>query len=96
MKTASQLDLLIHAPNRLQICALLTSSAEMEFKVLKEYLEVSDSVLSKHLKVLEEAKYISHRKRKYMGRPRTWLSLTDSGKKAFQVHVKALKEIVDA
>lgn len=91
-----KLDLLIHAPNRLQICVLLTSSAEMEFKVLKEHLEVSDSVLSKHLKALEGAGYISHKKRKYMGRPRTWLSLTSKGKSAFKAHIRALKEIVDS
>jgi predicted ArsR family transcriptional regulator len=93
---ASKLDLLINAPNRLQICALLMSSAEMEFRILKEQLDVSDSVLSKHLKALEEAEYISHRKRKYMGRPRTWLSLTSLGKQSFQKHVTALKDIVEA
>lgn len=87
-------DLLIHAPNRLQICALLTSAAEMEFKMLKDHLEVSDSVLSKHLKVLEDAGYIVPKKLKHLGRPRTWLSLTNKGKKAFKVHIKALKELV--
>ena len=49
---------MIHAPNRLQICALLETTKELEFQVIKEQLDVSDSVLSKHLKVLEDADYI--------------------------------------
>ncbi len=90
----SQFDALIHAPNRLQICALLASAASMEFVVLKEQLEVSDSVLSKHIKSLEDAGYLNLEKKLSNGRQRTWLSLTEDGHKAFSGHVKALKEIV--
>ncbi len=90
----AQFDTLIHAPNRLQICALLASAAAMEFVVLKEQLNVSDSVLSKHLKSLEEAGYVLLDKKALNGRQRTWLSLTGKGHNAFTCHVKALKEIV--
>lgn len=90
----SKLDTVIHAPNRLQICAALATSAELEFKFLKEQLDVSDSVLSKHLKTLEEAGYISINKRSDFARPRSWIALTISGRKAFAGHVAALKEIV--
>lgn len=89
------LDTTIHAPNRLQICALLASSAELEFRIIKEHLDVSDSVLSKHLKVLEGENYIRATKRNEFGRPRTWLTLTSTGRKAFNAHVKALKKIVE-
>lgn len=89
-----ELNSVIHAPNRLQICALLNTSAELEFKVIKEVLDVSDSVLSKHLKVLEEAHYISAIKKAEFGRQRTWLSLTTLGRKAFTQHVNALQQIV--
>jgi DNA-binding MarR family transcriptional regulator len=85
---------LIHGQNRLQICAILTLTAEVEFKVLREKLEVSDSVLSKHLKSLEEAYYVRLSKRTDMGRQRTWLSLSPDGRKAYSGHVKALQEIV--
>jgi hypothetical protein len=37
-------DEVIHAPNRLQICAHPDSIAEIEFQVLREFLDVSDSV----------------------------------------------------
>ncbi|MGV6850556.1 MAG: transcriptional regulator [bacterium] len=91
----NKLDSVIHAPNRLKICAILTTSAELEFKFIKEQLDVSDSVLSKQLKVLEESHYILLKKRSEFGRQRTWISLTSLGEKAFSTHVQALKAIVD-
>ena len=87
-------DVLIHAPNRLQICALLAPAASLEFIVLKEQLGVSDSVLSKHIKSLQDVGYIDMEKKTMNGRQRTWLSLTATGRKAFTGHVKALKAIV--
>ncbi len=51
------LDETIHAPHRLRICAFLASTDEAEFGTLRDLLGVSDSVTSKHLKVLEQAGY---------------------------------------
>ena len=85
---------LIHGQNRLQICAMLTLTSEIEFKVLREKLDVSDSVLSKHLSSLEDANYVRLTKRKDMGRQRTWLALSAEGRIAYSGHVKALQEIV--
>lgn len=92
--SSAQFDTLIHAQNRLQICAILAAVSEIEFKALREQLDVSDSVLSKHLKSLEDAEYVSIKKRTDMGRQRTWLSLTGAGVIAFNGHVAALQEIV--
>ena len=89
------LDQIIHAPNRLQICAMLSATAELDFKLLREQLGVSDSVLSKQLKVLEKANYISTIKRTSLGRPCTWVSLTSTGRQAFESHISALKAIID-
>lgn len=93
MSTA-HFDTLIHAPNRLQICALLSAVAEMEFQVLRDHLKVSDSVLSKHIRMLDEANYIVVKKRTQDGRSRKWLSLSSKGSKAFGAHVKELKRII--
>ena len=95
MKNAS-FDELIHAPNRLMICALLEPIDEMEFALLKEQLAVSDSVLSKHLKVLADANYLDVKKVTKDGRQRTWLSLSKTGADAYKAHAKALKIIVGA
>ena len=91
----SEFDHLIHAPNRLQICAFLSATDEVEFQILRQHLEVSDSVLSKHVKALEDAGYVKSKKRTKLGRPCTWLELSKSGVQAFNSHVKALKAIVD-
>ncbi len=89
----AQLDTIIHAPNRLQICALLTPLEFAEFQVLRDELGVSDSVLSKHIKQLEEAGYVCQRKATHNGRQRTSVMLTSRGRKAFTSHVAALQEI---
>lgn len=86
-------DTVIHAPNRLQICALLTPLDEAEFQVLRDELGVSDSVLSKHIKQLVEAGYVRLRKSTYEGRPRTWAKLTRDGRRAFSAHVEELRRL---
>jgi len=90
----SGFDALIHAPKRLQICAVLAPLKEVEFKLLRERLAVSDSVLSKQLKALEDAGYVILNKRTENGRQRTWVSLSREGRIAFSGHVKTLKEII--
>ena len=91
----AKFDNVIHAPSRLQICAILAELAEVDFQQLKQQLNVSDSVLSKHLKSLEETGYIFILKKLDKGRVRTWLSLTDTGHTAFNAHVLALRAIID-
>ncbi|HEX3932925.1 MAG TPA: transcriptional regulator [Nocardioides sp.] len=47
-----ELDPLIHAPARLQLVTMLSAVSEAEFATLRDVLEVSDSVLSKHISAL--------------------------------------------
>jgi DNA-binding transcriptional ArsR family regulator len=88
------IDMLLHAPARLQIAALLAKVTEMEFAKLRELLKVSDSVLSKHLAALSDAGYVALRKAAEGGRQRTWASLTRAGTRALDRHVAALRAIV--
>jgi len=92
--TKSQFDTIIHAPNRLQICAFLIPLDIAQFRVLRDELGVSDSVLSKHIKLLEEVGYVRQRKHKLNGRQSTSVYLTSKGRKAFEGHIKELKRIV--
>jgi DNA-binding MarR family transcriptional regulator len=85
--SAPVFDALIHAPGRLQICAMLSAADEVEFGVVRDGVGVSDSVMSKHVKQLEEAGYVKLRKAAFAGRQRTWLVLTPTGRKAFAGHV---------
>jgi DNA-binding transcriptional ArsR family regulator len=88
------IDMLLHAPARLQIAALLAKVTEMEFARLRELVKVSDSVLSKHLAALSDAGYVALRKAAEGGRQRTWASLTRAGTRALDRHVAALRAIV--
>ena len=88
------LDPALHAPTRLQIAALLARVDEAEFATIRDIVEVSDSVLSKHLSALGEADYVRLRKAAQDGRQRTWASLTRAGRNAFADHMAALQELV--
>jgi DNA-binding MarR family transcriptional regulator len=94
MKQAQSLDPVIHGVNRLQICALLSPVREAEFAVLRDELGVSDSVLSKHIRQLEEAGYVELRKGKMNGRQHTWAKLTRLGRRAFKRHTAELMRLV--
>jgi len=84
---------LIHAPIRLRICAILAEVNEAEFGTVRDALGLSDSVLSKHLKVLEDAGYVSLRKGTVDTRTRTWATLTKPGRAAFKGHIGALRAL---
>jgi len=92
MSVAPVFDALIHAPGRLQICAIL-SSVDAEFAMLRDAIKVSDSVMSKHLKQLEEAGYVALTKTSENGRQRTWASLTGKGRKAFAPPLAQLQRL---
>lgn len=85
----------IHVPTRLRICSLLSRTSEVEFGILRDALELSDSVLSKHLKVLETADYVDLRKGLHNTRTRTWVALTPTGLRAFRGHLAALAELAE-
>jgi len=87
-------DELIHAPKRLRICAVLAATTAAEFATLRDALEVSDSVLSKHLTALESVDYITTRRELRDSRRRVWVSLTPTGRRAYVGHVQALQQIV--
>lgn len=92
----SGLDPAIHAPARLQLCGILAQVDDLEFSFAKARIGVSDSVLSKHAKALEDAGYLTIVKRSLGGRQRTWLALTADGRDAFRAHVAALQSLAAA
>ena len=91
--TAPRFDAVVHAPLRLQVCAMLAAVDSAEFAVVRDELGVSDSVLSKHVKVLEDAGYAKVRKAVVASRQRTWLSLTKAGRMALAGHVAELQRM---
>lgn len=91
--TSPRFDEVVHAPNRLQICAMLAAVDTAEFATLRDSLGVADSVLSKHLKVLVESGYVTLEKPTGMGRAKTWAKLTKPGRAAFVSHVAELRRL---
>ncbi|KRF20882.1 MarR family transcriptional regulator [Nocardioides sp. Soil797] len=89
----AKFDEIVHAPNRLQICALLVTADRAEFAAIRDSLGVADSVASKHLKVLADAGYVKLDKPQGEGRVRTWASLTKEGRRAFAGHVAELRRL---
>jgi len=90
---APRFDAVIHPPPRLQICGLLAAVDLMEFAAVRDAVSVSDSVLSKHVKQLEEAGYVKVQKATVASRQRTSLALTKEGRRAFDAHVAELRRI---
>lgn len=88
-------DEVIHAPNRLKICSILAPTGSVEFPVLRDLLKVSDSVLSKNLKHLDNAGYVKQRKGSANGRKRSWVYLTDTGREAFRNHILELQKLIE-
>lgn len=85
----------IHPQNRLQICAILGGADSWEFSTVRETLGVSDSVLSKQVKILQDAGYVDVRKSPRDSRTRTWLTLTKAGRRALDGHLSELRRIAE-
>lgn len=88
------LDDLIHSPVRLSIMATLATAGETDFRFLREGLQISDSLLSKHAATLEASGYLRVVKGFVGKRPSTWYSLTDEGRAAFERYRRTLAEIL--
>lgn len=90
----------IHAPLRLRTCGLLRPVDRLDFGALRDTLGVSDASLSKQLKVLVEAGYVSIDKSASIDRADlrrlTWITLTVDGRRAFDGHMAALRAIAGA
>lgn len=94
-----ELDEIIHQPTRTKIMVSLYTlgeNEEIEFINLRDLLNLSDGNLSSHLAKLEEVGYVKIRKTFEGKKPKTYISLTAKGRKAFENYIKALKKIVEA
>lgn len=78
---------------RFSVAALLFTASKVEFSFVRDHVEVNDSMLSKQVSLLEQAGYVKVHKGFVGKRGRTWLSLARDGRRAFERHVAALREI---
>lgn len=97
MREEPSFDEFLHSPIRLRVCGLLSKVDSVEFRVVRDTLTITDAHLSKTVRSLVEAGYLTQTRRSSDRRDDrrllTWLSLTDKGKRAFVAHFAALQVI---
>ena len=80
-------------PVRLSVMAALPKEIDLDFASLRDVIEADDSVLSKAISHLEKLGYVRVKKGYVGNRPRTWISSSAKGRRAFSAHVQALRAI---
>lgn len=81
---------------RLAMCALLQGADWIDFATVRTLLEVSDSMVSKHSRTLEEAGLVEVRKGAVGRRPKTWFRLTPTGRAVLASHLAWLTQLGSA
>lgn len=94
-ESRANLDELVHSPVRFSIMAALASVDSTTYQTLKDALEISYALLSKHATILESAGYISVEKSFVGKKAQTTYRLTNEGRLAFKRHLGALRDIAD-
>lgn len=92
--TLDGLDPILTSPKRLACMGAVSAADEVDFAFLADYLGLSDSDLSKHLKALADAGYLSAAKTGKGATRRTWLTITEEGRQALAAHAAELQQII--
>lgn len=79
---------------RLAIMSLLMVNTKIEFKELKEKLNLSDGNLASHITALEKENYIEVKKQFVGKKPQTTYTATRSGKKAFADYIAVMEKFL--
>ena len=87
MRKFETLDTIVHAPVRLAILTVLISVKSVDFTYLKEVTETTDGNLGTHLQKLEDVGYVKVEKSFVGKKPKTTLSITKFGRKAYEKYV---------
>jgi DNA-binding HxlR family transcriptional regulator len=74
--------------------SILIVNDSVDFKSLKEMLEVSDGNLASHLAALEKKEYVSVKKQFIGKKPNTSYKITREGDLAFKEHLTALEKLI--
>lgn len=93
-ETLLQIDRVIHEKGRLSIMAMLAATPELSFIELRETLQMTDGNLTTHIRILQEAGYVSVAKSYRNNRPLTTVSMTADGRRAFSDYLALLERIV--
>ena len=95
LKQMVDIDRIIHEPARFLIMAYLYVVESADFLFLMNQTGLTRGNLSSHLSKLEAAGYVDIQKEFVKKMPRTILSLSEDGRKAFQVYRQYMKQVLD-
>jgi len=79
---------------RLGIMSILVVNEWVEFKELKNLLDLTDGNLASHITALEKAECIEFKKEFIGKRPKTSYKVTRNGRKLFEKHLEALEALI--
>ena len=99
MNAVATPDEVIHQSARLKIMASLNALHDAEgidFVELKQLVNLTDGNLGAHLATLEKATYVKIDKQFVGKKPRTRVTITREGRKAFEHHVRYLRDILES
>lgn len=88
------LDDVVHQRHRLGILTIAAEADRVEFTYLRSSLELTAGNLSRHLSVLEDAGLVEVLKGYEGRRPKTWVHLTRSGRRALASEIAALRDLL--
>ena len=89
------LDRVIHERARLSVLtSLITHPAGLTFNELKQLCSLTDGNLSRHLRVLENAKIVEIVKGHERNRPLTVCRITAAGRKRYLDYLSTLEQVV--
>ncbi|MCX6236055.1 MAG: transcriptional regulator [Bacteroidia bacterium] len=91
----NDLDPLLHSQLRLAIISMLVSSEKVEFTHIQEETKAAAGNISIQIKNLQEAGYIEVEKTFKNNYPKTMLSITHKGVKAFESYINNLKKYIN-
>ncbi|MFC9769679.1 transcriptional regulator [Rhodococcus jostii] len=80
---------------RLAILTLLSGGIEVDFPFLRSTLGLIDGNLGRHLEILAAAGYIAIRKNYNGKRLRSWVRVTESGRRALAAEANTLRALLD-
>jgi DNA-binding MarR family transcriptional regulator len=92
-KQLPEIDRLIHEPARYNIMALLYVISRAEFLFLQNQTNLTPGNLSAHVSKLDTGGYLKIEKEFAGKKPKTFLSLTESGREAFEDYRRRMKAV---
>ena len=94
MPELPELNPVIHGKLRLALLSLLVGVEEAEFTWLRSKTGATDGNLGAQLLKLEEAGYVSVKKKFVQRKPQTIYRFTEAGREAMAEYVQALKQML--